>query len=213
MSPTPKAAPRRVTRLLRQPVAAVEGPERHILAFGDSLFAGYGIGATHSYPVKLEAALRARGINAVVTNAAISGETSGAGAQRLSFTLDAQERKPDLVLLELGGNDMLRAVPPEATRANFEAMLAELKKRDVAVLLMGMRAPPNYGLEYQRDFDSIYREMADRYDVGVIPFWLEAIYQDRSKFQDDHIHPTVEGVELLVRDTADAVAAALPPAS
>ncbi len=192
--------------------ASVEGPERRILAFGDSLFAGYRIGAEHSYPAQLEAALRAEGINVRVINAAISGETSGAGAQRLAFTLDAQKRKPDLVLLELGGNDMLRAIPPEATRANFEAMIEELEARGIPVLLMGMRAPPNYGLEYQQAFDAIYGEMARRYDVSVIPFWLEAIYEDRTKFLDDRIHPTVEGVEALVRDTADEVAAALPPA-
>ncbi|WP_370187400.1 arylesterase [Qipengyuania sp.] len=189
---------------------AVEGPERRILAFGDSLFAGYGIGREHSYPAKLEAALREQGINAVITNAGISGETSGAGAQRLAFTLDAQEEKPDLVMLELGGNDMLRAIPPAATRANFEAMLEELKRRDIPVLLMGMRAPPNYGPEYQQEFDAIYGAMAQRYGAAIIPFWLEAIYQDPSLFQDDKIHPTTKGVDALVADTLDDVEAALP---
>lgn len=191
--------------------STVEGPERRILAFGDSLFAGYGIGVEHSYPAQLEAALRAEGINAVVTNAAVSGETSGAGAQRLAFTLDAQKRKPDLVLLQLGGNDMLRAIPPEETRANIESMLAELDQRDIPVLLMGMRAPPNYGPDYQQAFDAIFGDLAERYGVPVIPFWLEAIYRDQSNFLDDRIHPTVEGVEVLVRDTSDEVEAALPP--
>ena len=191
---------------------AVEGPERHILAFGDSLFAGYGVGREHSYPTKLEAALRAQGINALITNAAISGETSGAGAQRLAFTLDAQEVKPDLVMLELGGNDMLRGIDPAATRANFEAMLGELKSRDIPVLLMGMRAPPNYGPDYQRDFDGLYADLAAQYGAAIIPFWLEAIYQDPSLFQDDRIHPTVEGIDALVADTLDEVEAAIPPA-
>ena len=191
---------------------AVEGPERHILAFGDSLFAGYGVGREHSYPTKLEAALRGQGVNALVTNAAISGETSGAGAQRLAFTLDAQEVKPDLVMLELGGNDMLRGIAPEATRANFEAMLDELKKRDIPVLLMGMRAPPNYGPDYQRDFDGLYADLAAQYGAAIIPFWLEAIYQDQSLFQDDRIHPTVEGIDALVAATLDEVEAAIPPA-
>lgn len=194
------------------PAIAVEGPERRIFAFGDSLFAGYGIGREHSYPAKLEAALRRQGINALVTNAAISGETSGAGAQRLAFALDAQEVKPDLVMLELGGNDMLRGIDPAATRANFEKMLGELQRREIPVLLMGMRAPPNYGPEYQRDFDGLYADLAARYGAAIIPFWLEAIYQDPSLFQDDKIHPTVAGIDALVADTLDEVTAAIPPA-
>lgn len=212
-SSEPAAAPETAARD-DAPAAAsitVEGPERRILAFGDSLFAGYGIGREHSYPAKLEAALRAQGINAVITNAAISGETSGAGAQRLKFTLDAQEEKPDLVMLELGGNDMLRAIPPEATRANFVAMLDELKRRGIPVLLMGMRAPPNYGPEFQQEFDAIYGALAKQYGTAIIPFWLEAIYQDPRLFLEDKIHPTVEGVDLLVADTLDEVEATLPP--
>ena len=193
------------------PDIVVEGPERRILAFGDSLFAGYGVGRENSYPAKLETALRKAGVNAVVVNAAISGETTGAGAQRLKFTLDAQEVKPDLVILELGGNDMLRAIPPAATRTNFEFMLGELKERNIPVLLMGMRAPPNYGAQYQEEFDGIYTAMADQFDAEIIPFWLESIYQDQSLFQDDRIHPTVKGIDALVLDTLDEVRAAIPP--
>ena len=188
----------------------VAGPEEHILAYGDSLFAGYGIGVENSYPTRLETALRQAGVNAVVTNAAISGETSGAGAQRLAFTLDAQKTKPDLVLLELGGNDMLRAIPPAETRANFEAMLSELKQREIPVLLMGMRAPPNYGAEYQQAFDAIYSDLAAQYDVPIIPFWLESIYQQPGLFQDDRIHPTEEGIDALVAATSEAVKQAIP---
>ncbi|MDG5750676.1 arylesterase [Qipengyuania sp. XHP0211] len=194
-----------------RPDIAVEGPERRILAFGDSLFAGYGVGEENSYPALLEDALREQGINARIANAGVSGDTSQAGAQRLAFTLDAQAEKPDLVILELGGNDMLRGVAPDQTRASFEAMLDELRQRDIPVLLMGMRAPPNYGPEYQTQFDGLYAELASEYDAELIPFWLEAIYQDPSLFQSDRIHPTVEGIEALVADTADEVAAALPP--
>ena len=190
---------------------AVEGPERRILAFGDSLFAGYGVGEENSYPALLEDALREQGINARIANAGVSGDTSQAGAQRLAFTLDAQAGKPDLVILELGGNDMLRGVSPDQTRASFEAMLGELRQREIPVLLMGMRAPPNYGPEYQTQFDGLYGELASEYNAELIPFWLEAIYQDPSLFQSDRIHPTIEGIEALVADTADEVAAALPP--
>lgn len=189
----------------------VAGPERHILAFGDSLFAGYGVGLTHSYPTKLEYALRDRGINAIVTNAAVSGETSAAGARRFAFALDAQQVKPDLVMLELGGNDMLRGLQPAETRANFKQMLEEAKKRDIHVLLMGMRAPPNYGPEYQAEFDALYGDLAKEYGAKIVPFWLEAIYDKPNLFQQDRIHPTIEGIDLLVEDTVDEVQAALPP--
>lgn len=199
--PTPAAAP--------QPVA---GPERRILAFGDSLFAGLGVGMENSYPAQLEAALRAEGINARIINAGVSGDTSAAGRQRLAFTLDGQKPAPDLVLLELGANDMLRALSPAETRANLEAMLDELAKRDIPVLLMGMRAPPNYGPEYQSAFDAIYADLGKRPGVTLVPFWLETIYQRPELFQADRLHPTVEGLGVLVGATKDAVKGALPPA-
>lgn len=191
----------------------VAGPQRHIFAFGDSLFAGYGIGLENSYPADLERALRERGINARVTNAAVSGETSAAGAKRLAFALDNQPVKPDLVLLELGGNDMLRGLSPAETRANFQSMLAELKQRNTPVVLMGMRSPPNYGPEYQQAFDALYPELAKQYGATLIPFWLETIYQDPSLFQDDRIHPTNEGIDKLVDATIEEVEAAIPPAN
>ncbi|MCU0947405.1 MAG: arylesterase [Porphyrobacter sp.] len=188
----------------------VMGPERRIIAFGDSLFAGYGLNDGESYPDRLEAALRARGINAAVTNAGVSGDTTAAGRQRLAFTLDAQGAKPDLFILELGGNDLLRGLSPQETRANLAAMLDELKARGIPVLIMGMRAPPNYGPDYQDEFDAIYRDLAKQYGAALIPFWLEGIYQDQSLFLPDRIHPTAEGVEQLVSGTIAAVRAALP---
>ncbi len=190
--------------------AEVSGPTRTILAFGDSLFAGYGIGVENSYPAQLQEVLRGRGVNAQIVNAAVSGETSGAGRQRLAFALDNQQVKPDLVLLELGGNDMLRGLPPEETRANFAAMLAELQRRGIPVLIMGMRAPPNYGPQYQQAFDGLYSDLAREYDTGLIPFWLESIYLDPTLFQNDRVHPTQEGIATLVEDTVDEVEAALP---
>jgi acyl-CoA thioesterase I len=192
------------------PPIPVMGPERRILAFGDSLFAGYGLGEGESYPDRLQSALRARGINAAITNAAVSGDTTAAGRQRLAFTLDAQETKPDLFILELGGNDLLRGFSPDQTRANLAAMLEELRRRDIPVLMMGMRAPPNYGSDYQAQFDAIYRDLAAQYGAALIPFWLEDIYQDHSLFLPDRIHPTSEGIEQLVNSTIAAVRAALP---
>lgn len=187
----------------------VMGPQERILAFGDSLFAGYGVGKDNSYPAKLQNALRARGTNAIVVNAGVSGDTTAAGRQRLAFTLDSQGVKPDLVILELGGNDLLRGLPPEETRENLDAMITEITNRDIDVLLMGMRSPPNFGVVYTTDFDSIYPELADKHDTELVPFFLEPIYTDSSLFQRDRIHPTVEGIERLVEDTVDDVEDAL----
>lgn len=190
----------------------VAGPERRILAFGDSLFAGLGVGMENSYPAQLEAALRRDGINARIANAGVSGDTTAAGRQRLAFTLDAQKPAPDLVLLELGANDMLRGLSPAETRANLAAMLDELAKRGIPVLLMGMRAPPNYGAEYQRAFDAIYADLGKRPGVTLVPFWLETIYRRPELFQSDRLHPTTEGLGVLVEGTKAAVKEALPPA-
>ena len=192
------------------PAIPVMGEEVTIVAFGDSLFAGYNLDPREAYPRQLEQALRARGINARIVNAGVSGDTSAAGLNRLAFTLAAQEETPDLFILELGGNDLLRGIAPDQTRANFDRMLQTLQEEGVPVLLMGMRAPPNYGAEYQRQFDALYRDLASEYDAELIPFWLEDIYRDPAMFQDDRIHPTAEGVETLVASTVDEVEAALP---
>jgi len=192
-------------------VIPVMGERVDIVAFGDSLFAGYGFAdMADSYPAKLEAALRAKGINAAIVNAGVSGDTSAAGLDRLEFTLDAQEEKPEFFILELGGNDLLRGLSPAETRANFEAMLTILQKREIPVLLMGMRSPANYGPEYQAEFDAIYGEVAEQYGAAIIPFWLDSIYQDATLFQSDRIHPTEEGIEALVAATLDQVVEALP---
>ena len=195
------------------PAIPVMGPERKIIAFGDSLFAGYGLDPRDSYPEKLEAALRAKGINADVINAGVSGDTTAAGLNRIGFTLASQkDTPPALFILELGGNDLLRGLSPEETKANLGKMLAMLKEQKVPVLLMGMRAPPNYGPEYQAQFDAIYRDLAKEYGAALIPFWLEDIYQETALFQQDKIHPTAEGIERLVGSTLDEVEGALPPA-
>ena len=188
----------------------VMGEEVRIVAFGDSLFAGYNLAEEEGYPERLEAALRGRGVNARVIDAGRSGDTSSAGLERLAFVLNSQQEKPDLLILELGGNDLLRGIEPPETRANFEAMLDILRERDIPVLLMGMRAPPNYGPEYQADFDALYGELAAEYDTAIIPFWLESIYQEPELFQRDRIHPTADGIEALVASTINDVQAALP---
>ena len=208
-SPAPQPEPAPGETAAAEP-APVSGPERRILAFGDSLFAGYNVEDGESYPAQLEEALRAQGIDARVANAGVSGDTTAAGLQRLAFTLDAQERAPDLVILELGGNDLLRGLSPEETKANLAAMLEILRERDIPVLLMGMRAPPNYGPEFQQAFDALYPALAEEYGAELVPFFLASVYDQPQLIQPDRIHPTAEGIEALVAATADEVVEALP---
>jgi acyl-CoA thioesterase I len=197
------------------PAQAVEvrGPERRILAFGNSLFAGYGVAEGQGYPALLQAALRGRGIDARVIDAGVSGDTTAAGLQRIEFVLDGLETPPDLAIVELGGNDLLRGISPAETRENLAGILAELQERNIPVLLMGMRAPPNLGEFYVADFDAIYPELAERYRTALVPFFLESIYDKPALIQPDRVHPTAEGIEALVAATVDDVARALPPAN
>ena len=189
--------------------APVAGPERRVLALGDSLFAGYGLASGQAYPVRLEAALRAKGSNVRVSNAGVSGDTTADGLARLQFTLSSQQRPPDLVLLCLGGNDMLRGLPVAQTRANLDAILTTLERRHVPVVLMGMLAPPNMGPEYARDFDAIYPQLAKRHHVALVPFFLQAVIGRDDLRLADHLHPTPAGVEAIVAATTGAVTGAL----
>ena len=190
------------------PVAdiAVAGPERRILAFGDSLFAGYGLEEEEGYPEQLEDALRQGGINARVIDAGVSGDTSAAGRQRLAFTLDAQDTKPDLVLLELGGNDMLRGLSPQETRDNLDAILREAKARGIPVMLTGMLASPNMGADYAAAFNPIFPDLAHKYDAALYPFMLDGVLGDRALLLPDGIHPNARGVTVIARRLAPIVA-------
>jgi acyl-CoA thioesterase I len=191
------------------PEIPVMGPERAILAYGDSLLAGYGLEDGESYPDRLEAALRAHGVNARMTNAGVSGDTTGAGLQRLEFTLDSIKAKPDLVIISLGGNDMLRSLPPDRTRANLSAIIEKLKERKIPVLLLGMLAAPNLGKDYTRQFNPIYPELARKHDIALVPFFLQPVIDQPDLVQPDHVHPTALGVEEMVAATVDDVEEAL----
>ena len=154
--------------------------------------------------------LRGRGLNVRVTNSGVSGDTSAAGRQRIGFVLDGMAAPPDLAIVELGGNDLLRGIPPAETRDNLAAILAELQRREIPVLLMGMRAPPNLGAGYVREFDGLYGELAAQYRAALVPFFLEAVWDRPALIQPDRIHPTADGIETLVAATADDVVTALP---
>lgn len=194
-------------------VLPVMGPERHIVALGDSLFAGYGLKPGEGYPAQLEAALRARGINARIVDAGVSGDTTAAGRERMAFVLDNQTPPPDLVLISLGGNDMLRGIDPAQTHDNLDAMLADLKKRKIRVVLMGMLAPPNLGADSRAQFDPIYPALAKKHGATLVPFFMQPVVGRPDLIQSDHIHPTRVGIEAIVAATVNPVAKALPPVS
>ena len=143
-----------------------------IVGFGDSLMAGFGLNAGEGFTEKLQAALKAEGHDVEVINAGVSGDTTSGGLSRLDWSV------PDgtqLVILELGANDMLRAVAPDITEKNLDAMLAQLKERKIPVLLAGMRAAPNLGADYQAAFDAIYPRLAEKYGVPLYPFFLDGV--------------------------------------
>ncbi len=194
---------------VRPSEATVSGPERQIVAIGDSLFAGYGLAPGQSYPARLEAALRGKGINVRIANAGVSGDTSGDIRRRVAFVLDGQPTRPDLVLVELGGNDLLRGLPPEQVRDNLDAILTELDQRALKVVVMGMLAPPNLGADYRKVFDPAFPALARKHRDMLVPFFLQAVLGKPALVQADHLHPTVPGVEAIVRDTLPVVKGAL----
>ena len=166
-----------------------------IVVLGDSLSAGFGLPAQDAFPAKLHAALKRKGIPATVTNAGVSGDTSSGGLERLDWSVPDGT---DAVILELGANDMLRGIAPAVTRKSLDAILAKLKARNIAVLLCGMRAAPNMGPDYAREFDAIYPALASTHGVVFYPFFLEGVAADRSLNQQDGLHPTAAGVDAIV---------------
>lgn len=204
LEPGPAAPARFVTTA---PVAPDDGRPR-LIVFGDSLSAGYGLDPGLAYPDVLQELFEENGIGWRVVNLSISGDTTAGGASRLQ---SAVELEPDFVLLELGGNDGLRGMPISATRQNLERAIQTFQDAGAQVMLAGMTLPPNYGPDYISDFEQTYRDLADEYDLPLIPFLLEdMITEDLRYFQDDHIHPTAEGAEIVARAVYDAVVPELP---
>jgi acyl-CoA thioesterase I len=180
-----------------------------VVAFGDSLYAGYRLAPNEGLAPQLQAALKADGINVRVHNAGVSGDTTAAGKTRLSFVLDNLERKPDLVVLGLGGNDMLRGIKPEETQANMAAMMDELEKREIAVILTGMLAAPNLGTDYGNAFNSIFPALAKQYDAPLYPFLLDGVITDKALMLPDNIHPNAKGIARVVEGLSPLVEAEL----
>lgn len=192
------------------PTATPTTDQRLVVAFGDSLFAGYNLAQDEGFAPVLQRALTTAGKPAGVFNAGVSGDTSAAGRQRLAFVLDGLDRKPDLVIVGLGANDMLRGLKPADTRANLDAILAELKKRGVPAMVTGMVAAPNMGADYAASFNAIYPDLAKQYGVPLYPFFLDGVITNRALLLGDGIHPNKAGVAAIVAKVAPLVAKNLP---
>jgi acyl-CoA thioesterase I len=186
-------------------------PEKRplILAFGDSLTAGYGLEQGLGFAPQLQATLRRHGIAARVVDGGVSGDTSEAGKARLAWTIEGLERKPDLVIVELGANDMLRGLDPQLTGKNLEAILAELNRRKIKVLVAGMRGAPNLDPAYVARFEAIYPALASRHGAALYPFFLDGVAAQKGMQLADGMHPTFAGVKRIVAGISPAVEQAL----
>lgn len=183
-----------ITALLSAGAARAE-PVR-LVGFGDSLMAGYQLAASEAFPVRLEAALREKGYEVEIANAGVSGDTTSGGLARLDWSVPEGTQG---VILELGANDALRGIPPEETEKNLDAMLTRLKERGIAVLLVGMLAPPNMGSEYGERFNGIYARLAEKHGAALYPFFLDGVVTKADLQLEDGMHPNAEGVAVMVQ--------------
>ena len=166
-----------------------------LVVLGDSLAAGYGVALEDAFPPQLERALAAEGIECEVINAGVSGDTSAGGLSRLDWVLGD---RPTHLLVELGGNDALRALPLEQLEANLAAIIEGGRDAGAAVMLAGMLAPPNLGARYTEAFADVYGRLAERYGVPLYPFFLAGAIEDPALMLEDGIHPNAAGVEVIV---------------
>jgi acyl-CoA thioesterase-1 len=173
-----------------------------IVALGDSLTAGLGLAAADAFPAKLQKALAAKGIAAIIVDAGVSGDTASGGLARLAWSVPDNTEG---VILELGANDALRGLDPAAPRAALDAILRRLKERGIPVLLCGMLSPPNLGADYARAFNAIYPDLAKTYGPVFYPFFLEGVVTNRRLIQGDGLHPTAAGVDAIVANVLPKV--------
>ena len=189
-----------ITALLSTGIAQAEPLK--LVGFGDSLMAGYQLPAADAFPVKLEAALRAKGHEVEIANAGVSGDTTSGGLARLDWSIPDGTQG---VILELGANDALRGIAPEETEKNLDAMLTRLKERGIAVLLAGMLAPPNMGADYAGRFDGIYRRLSEKHGVPLYPFFLDGVVTKANLQIEDGMHPNPAGVDVMVQSILPTV--------
>jgi acyl-CoA thioesterase I len=193
------------TASAQTPAVSVAKPVKMVV-LGDSLSAGLGLSASAAFPERLQKALKSKGIEVDMTNAGVSGDTSSGGRDRLDWSVPAGT---EAVIVELGANDALRGIDPSVTRAALTDILTRLKARGIAVLLCGMVAPPNYGSDYSARFNAIYPELAKSFAVPLYPFFLQGVATVAGLNQADGMHPTAEGVDLIVKNILPTVEAFL----
>lgn len=193
------------TALAQGSVSALAKPIKMVV-LGDSLSAGYGLPGAAAFPVRLQKALDAKGIKVDMINAGVSGDTAAGGRERLDWSVP---EGTEAVILELGANDALRGTDPAVTRAALSDILTKLKARRINVLLCGMVAPPNYGSDYAARFNSIYPDLSKSFGVPLYPFFLDGVAADAKLNQADGMHPTTEGVDVIVKNILPTVEAFL----
>jgi acyl-CoA thioesterase-1 len=193
------------TALAQTTAARPAGPVKMVV-LGDSLSAGLGLSAPAAFPQRLQKALESKGIAVDIINAGVSGDTTSGGRDRLEWSVP---EGTEAVILELGANDALRGIDPKVTRSALSDILARLKARKISVLLCGMVAPPNYGADYSARFNAIYPELARQFGVPLYPFFLEGVAAEARLNQPDGLHPTAEGVDVIVKNMLPAVEAFL----
>lgn len=181
---------------------AVKARPLNIVAFGDSLTAGYGLPSQAALPDVLEKILTQRGLNINIINAGVSGDTSLAGQARLDWSVPANT---DGVILALGANDMLRGLDPAETRKTLDNIIVKLKGRNIPVMLAGMKAAPNLGADYVQKFDTIYPDLATKYNLVFYPFLLDGVAGQKTLNIADGVHPSIEGVKLIAQKMAPSV--------
>jgi acyl-CoA thioesterase-1 len=193
------------TAFAQTPPATATKPIKMVV-LGDSLSAGLGLSASAAFPARLQKSLKSKGIAVDMINAGVSGDTSSGGRDRLDWSVP---EGTEAVILELGANDALRGTDPAVTRAALTDILTRLKARGVAVLLCGMLAPPNYGSDYSARFNAIYPDLAKSFGVPLYPFFLAGVATDARLNQADGLHPTAEGVDVIVKNILPTVEAFL----
>ena len=189
-----------------QVTAARETKPVKMVVLGDSLSAGFGLSAPAAFPARLQKALQSKGIAVDMINAGVSGDTSSGGRDRLDWSVP---EGTEAVIVELGANDALRGVDPKVTRSALTDILTRLKARKIAVLLCGMYAPPNYGADYAARFNAIYPDIAREFGVPLYPFFLEGVATEARLNQPDGLHPTAEGIDVIVKNILPTVEAFL----
>lgn len=195
--PAPEPAATPSATVSPQPAPPVKDDRAVIVAFGDSLTAGYGTDAGDSYPDFLEQDLNAKGFHYHVINAGVSGNTTKDGVERLD---DVVSLKPVLVIVAFGGNDGLRGLPIDSTRKNLDQMVSTLQRAGIKVVLGGITLPPNYGADYIRQFNESYALLAKQYHVPLLPFLLQDVYGTAGSMQPDGIHATSQGNQQVARN-------------